>query len=111
LVGGQTVQFIIEQGFDNRDKGVAVVITKRREAVALKTELQEFGQGLFLQSTPLPQIFRWNVTVGRRFVEGFAGFTQRGIDGDDRFPRNNLKPVFIQPGHCGCEILIFSGRL
>jgi hypothetical protein len=110
LVWRQSVQFALEQSFDNCDEGVAVVIAKGREAVALKTELQKFRQGESPQTIPLPQILCRSVTIRGRLVEGFAGIAKGGIDGNDRFPRNDLKPVFIQPGHVGGWILIFSGR-
>ena len=87
--------------------GTSVVIAKRREAVALKTDLQKFMQGELPRTTSLPQISCLLVAVRRRFVKGFAGVAKGGIDGNDRFPRNDVEPVSIQSGHCGGWILIF----
>lgn len=97
------------QGFDDGDKRVAVVIAKRREPMTLKTDLQKFRQGNFPQAVLFPQFFRRSITIGSWFMEGFAGFAQRSVDGNDRFPRDNLQPVFNQRGHDDRRILTFSG--
>ena len=39
LVSGQTLQHIVEQGLDDGDEGVAVVIAEGSQPVALKTDL------------------------------------------------------------------------
>ena len=107
LVRGQTFQHIVEQGSDDGDEGVAVVIAKGSQPVTLKTDLKNFRQGQFPGTVPFPQFFCRGIAIGRGFVQGLAGFTKRGIDGNDRFPRNYLKPVFNQSGHCGYADLDF----
>jgi hypothetical protein len=54
LVRRQTFQHIIEQGFDDGDEGVAVLIAKGSQPVTLKTDLKNFRQGQFAGTVPFP---------------------------------------------------------
>ena len=81
LVRRQTFQHIVEQGFDDGNEGVAVVIAKGRQPVTLKTDLKNFRQGQFPGTVPLPPFFCRGIAIGRGFVQGFPGFAKRGIDG------------------------------
>jgi hypothetical protein len=45
LVRRQTFQHVVEQGFDDGDEGVAIIIAKGSQPVALKSDLKNFRQG------------------------------------------------------------------
>ena len=54
LVRRQTFQHIVEQGFDDGNEGIAVVIAKGSQPVTLKTDLKNFRQGQFPGTVPFP---------------------------------------------------------
>jgi len=54
LVCRQAFQHIVEQGFDDGNEGIAVVITKGSQPVTLKTDLKNFRQGQFPGTILLP---------------------------------------------------------
>ena len=54
VVGGQIFQHVVEEGSDDGDEGVAVVIAEGSQPVALKTDLKNFRQGQLPVTTPFP---------------------------------------------------------
>ena len=80
----------------NRDEGVAIIETERRELVALAAEVESLAQGQFTGTRSFPEFLRGRVTVGGGFVERVLFLAETGIDGDDCLPGLNQR-CFIWP--------------